>query len=482
MLIEEFLEEDDRYLQLIVSWLELKKDSYVYIGEIDELLGLSRFKVKKYLDILANDLAAVSSIARIEVAENGQLVTSNFTNLLVKKVRLYLLKRSIKFRYYMDVLLGDMTFESFCSVNYISRSTMYEIRKTINHTLQKKNIKIQNNQLKGSEEDIRNFTFSFIYSAFNGLESPFQKIVVKELGELMSRLVLIYDLSLSTSEKDQLAIFLGILYLRRNQKVYFSEKLVEIANDSELSLNRNAFPTFIKRWTDQRIQQEYTYLNVFLFCKTELAISKTTQKAIQSLIGFEQLQEFAKHFTKRIVEDRAQVDEELETIFCQEITKIMVKLLYLEIDFDSFYSTQQLLFFKESYPSINYMVEREIAYLKRKLTFPSEKTQRLYYELIFLVINKMPLEILEKEIYICVDFAQGRNYTGVISKQILGFKNLSLRIESTISTKTQLYVSDAPIVSHSIEQIIWKNPPTPIDWREFGDKLIEIKKGKKSEE
>lgn len=481
MQIEEFLEEDDRYLQLIVVWLELKKDSYVYIGEIDELLGLSRFKVKKFVDNLADDLSIVSTTAHIKITENGQILTSGFDNLLVKKLTLHLLKRSMKFHFFMEVLIGGMSFEHFCATNFISRSTLYKIRKEVNMSLKKKRIKISNNQLKGLEEDIRNFTFSFLYTAFGGLESPFTESLLKEVGEIVSRIILVYDLSLSTSENDQLTIFIGILNLRKYKKISFSKVLSDISEKQELGFTKQLFSTLTDLWDEKRSRQESCYLEVFLFCKTQLAIPKTKVREIQHLLAFTQLEDFTSRFLNKVFSN-TKLEVEMARIFHEEIVKLLIKTLYFDIEFDSFFSKQQLLFFKESYPVISQIVSEEVRYIKRKFSLTPEKIQRIYYDFLFFIVNSVPLKEIEKEIYICVDFAQGRHYTGVISKQILGFKNLSLKIEHAISAKTQLYVSDVPIATRSIAQIIWKNPPTPTDWREFGDKLIELKGGEDYEQ
>ncbi|WP_438760786.1 helix-turn-helix domain-containing protein [Enterococcus sp. AZ194] len=480
-MIEEFLEDDDRYIELIVSWLELKKDSYVYLGEIEEFLGLSRFKVKKYIDMLTIDLASVSQAAHIEITENGQVITKRFDNLLVKKLTLYLLKRSVKFRFYMDVLLEGMSFESFCSTNFISRSTMYEIRKELNMSLKKNNIRISNNQLKGMEEEIRNFTFSLLYGAFNGLESPFNETLSKEVNEILNRIVIAYDLSLSPSENNQLAVFLGVLCLRKNKKVTFSKKLVEVSADYEVTLIQTIFPTFYELWNEKRRVLEYVFLEVFLFSATESVLTPAKLQRLHILLDFDQYKEVAANFIAKLTPNgQSKIKMNLSPILYREIGKLMLKMLYFDIEFDSFYSQQQLLFFKECYPNVSKIVEKEVCLLKLRFRLTEDKEQRIYYDLMFLIIDLVPLEEIEADIYICVDFVQGRHYTGVISKQILGFKDLSLKIEHSISAKTQLYVSDSPISLHSIEQVIWKNPPTPIDWRDFGDKLIAIKGGRQN--
>ncbi|EHS7939144.1 M protein trans-acting positive regulator, partial [Enterococcus faecalis] len=98
-----------------------------------------------------------------------------------------------------------------------------------------------------------------------------------------------------------------------------------------------------------------------------------------------------------------------------------------------------------------------------------------YYDFLFLLLSKIPLNELEKTIVICVDFSYGKAYTELITAQIEGFNNLTLKIEHKLTEKTDLYISDVAMSREKLEQIIWKNPPTPEDWKYFGEKIIEIK-------
>jgi len=76
---------------------------------------------------------------------------------------------------------------------------------------------------------------------------------------------------------------------------------------------------------------------------------------------------------------------------------------------------------------------------------------------------------------VCVDFSLGELYTNFIQNQIKGFKNLSIILENRLTSKTDIFVSDSVIESLSITQIIWKRPPTPLDWEMFGDAIVDVK-------
>ena len=83
--------------------------------------------------------------------------------------------------------------------------------------------------------------------------------------------------------------------------------------------------------------------------------------------------------------------------------------------------------------------------------------------------------LVEVPVYVCVDFSLGELYTNFIQNQIKGFKNLSIILENRLTSKTDIFVSDSVIESLSITQIIWKRPPTPLDWEMFGDAIVDVK-------
>ncbi|HAP4981479.1 TPA: M protein trans-acting positive regulator, partial [Enterococcus faecalis OG1RF] len=95
---------------------------------------------------------------------------------------------------------------------------------------------------------------------------------------------------------------------------------------------------------------------------------------------------------------------------------------------------------------------------------------------IFLLIHYLPLNVVERPIHVCVDFSQGTNYTEYIIKQVEGFETLNLVVERQLTAKTDIFISDYLLDNLIRKQIIWKNPPTPTDWKFFGDTVVSIKK------
>lgn len=96
----------------------------------------------------------------------------------------------------------------------------------------------------------------------------------------------------------------------------------------------------------------------------------------------------------------------------------------------------------------------------------------------FSVLFVIPIEYMGSNVYVCVDFTQGEAYTHFIYKQIEGFRNQNIVVQTKISSKTDLFISDFASERLSAEQIIWKEPPNADDWEAFGAIVSQIKQRK----
>lgn len=113
---------------------------------------------------------------------------------------------------------------------------------------------------------------------------------------------------------------------------------------------------------------------------------------------------------------------------------------------------------------------------KRKLEW--RKQASIYYDYMFACIQNIPLEILKDRVHVCVDFSQGKLYKQYMQKMVNCFNNLNIEVQSTIDENTDLYLSDFYSGELTCAQLIWKNPPTVLNWQQFGDLVVSIKKEK----
>ncbi|WP_251867499.1 hypothetical protein [Enterococcus malodoratus] len=101
---------------------------------------------------------------------------------------------------------------------------------------------------------------------------------------------------------------------------------------------------------------------------------------------------------------------------------------------------------------------------------------RFFYDYLFILLDILPPEQVEKPIDVFVDFSQGKEYTKFIIKQIEGFKDLNLAIGDRLTSHTEILVSNCVVPRFKGKQIVWKNPPAPSDWEVFGDSIVQVKK------
>lgn len=477
---DDFLDENGHYQYLILKWLEIKQREFVHSGELTEFLGISRFKLKQYIDQLASDIRKFNTKASIEVAESGQIFSKGLDTMLVKQLRLYYLKESMMFLYLNEVLLNGKTVLEFCDSFFISKTKAYEIKKNLNLLLKEEKIKIGKNNLKGEELKVRNFLVAFFFSYFNGLDFPFSTELYGEVTTMLSDLIYTLKLSLSNTKKVKLEIFLAIYLIRKKNHVDFSKKTT-IAFQNELwEEERKNLSKYFTGIPIERSQIEWNYLLLFLYCEQEIQFTHQEgllNDIIQSFDSVNETQNIYQNIVKGIANNEdLSLSLEIEEKMSAEIQRILIKNTFFSVSYDSFYSFKQIDYFKENYPLVSRTVVKEVKRLEKMGIVTEHQKLRVYYDLLFAIIDIIPLNQLEKPIHVCVDFSHGDHYSGIITAQILGFKNLTLKIEKRITTKTHLFISDIPIDGFQVEQIIWKNPPTPEDWEFFGNKVIEIKR------
>lgn len=137
-------------------------------------------------------------------------------------------------------------------------------------------------------------------------------------------------------------------------------------------------------------------------------------------------------------------------------------------------------FFQQTYPLFDLIVTSFISKLATSPQRPLTQNDQnnLYFSYMFAMINSVQLDDTADQVYVCVDFSQGKLYTDYIIKTLQAFSNARIIIEPRLSAKTDIYLSDFYSTHIKQQQIIWQNPPTAVDWTELADTIVIIKKQK----
>lgn len=101
--------------------------------------------------------------------------------------------------------------------------------------------------------------------------------------------------------------------------------------------------------------------------------------------------------------------------------------------------------------------------------------KRAYFNMMTsMLASKIPFTKNDK-ITLCIDFSGGPHVNSYILSLFKSYVNINVDVSNILTSKTDLYLSDQYIEYQLIDQVIWLKPPTPLDWAELGEKIVEIK-------
>ncbi|MGX7716794.1 helix-turn-helix domain-containing protein, partial [Enterococcus faecalis] len=89
-----FLDEDQRYKYYIVKLFELKQNTFFSQAQLMEALGVSKYKIDRFLKDIEEDSELLNLKISIVVDVSGEIRSQGFNNLVTKKLRLYYLEQS----------------------------------------------------------------------------------------------------------------------------------------------------------------------------------------------------------------------------------------------------------------------------------------------------------------------------------------------------------------------------------------------------
>ncbi|MFT8668543.1 MAG: hypothetical protein ABF778_02205 [Liquorilactobacillus hordei] len=94
-----------------------------------------------------------------------------------------------------------------------------------------------------------------------------------------------------------------------------------------------------------------------------------------------------------------------------------------------------------------------------------------------MLTSEIPFSLKDRVI-LCIDFSGGPYVNSYILSLFKSYVNINVDVSNVLTSETDLYLSDQYIEYQLINQVIWLKPPTPLDWAELGEKIVEIKQRK----
>lgn len=261
-----------------------------------------------------------------------------------------------------------------------------------------------------------------------------------------------------------------------------NENYVEISSTDFNSENDTlkAYQKYIPMKDKDIKIQETLYFSRFLYAENFIPIEDTDiGKANIRLVN-----KIGTDFSEKIVRELLQEinainDSEILPQLMANINRINFRWIYFQYSTNTFITDNQWKYFEEVYPEY---FEFVISFIEKAAFIKSESAKKtLFYDYLFAIITIVPISYLSRSINICIDFSRGKTYTDYISNNILQFQSMDINISTKPDDKTDLYISDYNSEFVSCNQIIWKEPPTNKDWKNFGNTLVFIRREKQRE-
>ena len=350
VLFDQLLDDNDRYKLYMYQIIQLYSEQGVTFSILEQQLELSKFKVKQLVYELVDELkeeTLSSQIGLLEVVDDvisGQLNNQGY--------------QLLRLRYFNQSAAGDLllknffhgyTISEFAALKYISLAKAYKVRKKVNQFLVQWELVLSKTDMVGNEKRIRGFFFQLINYFYNGESAVFEKKVQFKINQTVNRLQFISRRTLSTNQKSQLAIFLGVQYYRVLNG--FKLDTFDLVQYSGVSFEKLLDQFFkITLYKKETIANEQIYLVLFLL--TIGQIDKNHLVYHDALV-------LPIKFTAYLSKEYPAVQSLLmNDVFRDRLTVMALKLEVLEISTNTFISERQFIYFKQNFPLIHQIIQR----------------------------------------------------------------------------------------------------------------------------
>lgn len=476
MQANDLLMDDDRYKWYLLQYLELNKNTYCSIKQLGDILEISRYKLEKYLQEVHEELKENHYAADIILLETGEIETHNLTHTIVKRMRLFLVQRSLSFQLFHRYVTAETSLDKQIEELHVSRSSTYRVYKRLKEQLTDEGFQLKKNQLIGNEFSIRSFLFGLYYEIFNGLSSPFDDEIQMQAKELFRYLEHYLNLSLPKTKEHKLIFFISITLTRLRRAHSLDERYIEY--------EENGATEYLFKWLDEhfvlsKAEKQKEVAALLLFCQMMevdlnqeiLFIEEKENHQAEELV-----EEFLMYLTNNSRFEYAHLAE--NHLLVSELLRINRRWLIYHFRETTFVTKIQRRYFQEVNPKLDELIQDFIEKIAHRGLFHSDQERnKLYYDYLFFLITQVSVEELEDPVFICIDFSHGSSYNEYIKTMLGSLQSMNICYEEKLSTKTQIYLSDFLIDALPCHQMIWKRPPTPEDWSEFGQLLLTVKGG-----
>ncbi|MGR3741941.1 helix-turn-helix domain-containing protein [Companilactobacillus sp. DQM5] len=479
--MDELLNEDDQYKILLLTIFNLFDNSELTVAYFLEYFGISRYKFNQILDgILFEQEEDRKVFLSLKISINDDIVKwFSVTNDYIQYKRYQYINKSEKFELFQYISLYNKNISEFIEEKHVSRTKAYKITHELNEILKNFNISLGASKFKGRETDIRNFMYQVFYSFFSEKNVPFDD----ETKEYIEMVIYGINMVIRANKKhipftqiQKLSFFIGVNHIRIKNN-YLIDKSKKISDVGRIEINR-VFGELHKIINTDYIDSNDKLINEKKFFYEFIRLNITPQLLMRISENQDiDITRISNDFLEVLKKNKLLPGNNVKKLY-QNITLIHERLKEFPWIPVTFNMKQQSKYFEENYFAfhniiVDFLNNNEF-YTKNNLN--SLTLNGVYYDLMFSLIDAIPLDILQRKVYVYVDFSRGDLYTKYISKNIESYRELNVVIQEELNQYTDILVSDVQIDNVKCKKIIWKNPPSATDWKEFADAVLDLKK------
>ena len=466
-----FLEDSDKEKLELLKILQNYNDKLLTKNKLVELSGLSKYILEKYIIDINIDLP------EIHISEElyNELAFQDISNEHIQNLQYNYVCRSLKFQFFIEVLLEESTLKRFQDRHHLSRASVYSLRASVQKILHQEGLHIKKNLLVGSEVKIRATVFDIISYFFFEKNYPFLLIDLKNIERLTLKIINYLGLSVSHLQLRKLFLFITLINLRIKNK--------HLLNTNFCTLQENSAHVYFQHmsqieqfltpfeYSNSGKFEESNYLLLFMFISDMFDSKLYFDNEIlgETIVTAQTL--------TNLVSDTFSLGKQQTDLLYSSYLKKMLGLSVFRQSYTTFVERSAYTYLNELYPKLHRLI---LAFMHEniflgQLNLSNNERTKLYYDFMFSTLEVLQPSELEKPIYVYVDFSHGDAYTKYICQNLNRFRDLNLQIKTRFNNDIHISLSDYKIAKLTCPQIIWKQPPSPTDWANFANKVIQLK-------
>lgn len=468
---EFFLDKDEHRSYLLLEYLENSPDLSDSLLKIQDKLLLSTFIIKKTFEKIQEDVNEWGISKHLSLTMDGTHIKLNSDGRYSSKFLLAkYISKSLYFKLLLEIFKNEyVSLENFAEKNHLSYSSAYTILQNLKSNLKKYRIFFDKKKLYGDNMNITLFYLQlFLISDIDvDITYIFPNKIIKISKDITKKISKRY--LLSEYEKKEFIYYLSLFNLNINKGItYINESVINFFS------RRKIFQ--IKKWLNI-LSDELAYIIViWLYTKGKLKdtyINSNINGQINDLN-----RKFIIYFEKNIGIIPESYKEKLE----KKLRIIHFKILYFT--FDKFKDISiDISFFRQTYPDFYFFLLEYTNLISNKYKEVEESKIILFFDYFMLLINSIPLKLLQSPIKILVDFSYGEYYNEFIKKNVSFLSNLNIEIieagkeenpDVILTNLSNLYKSS------SSQVIVWRDPPRVVDWGNLAKLILEIQENRYS--